>query len=69
MSKNHLSIKISIKQLRETGVLHEELLKFNLKRVFDLNDEPVLEVPTTVTWIQIGKPICDPRGKDYTLKK
>jgi hypothetical protein len=63
--KDHLSLKISIKQLRETTVLHEELLKFNFKRVFDPNDEPTSEAATTGTWIETGKRIFEPRDKNY----
>ncbi|CAM4836924.1 unnamed protein product, partial [Rotaria magnacalcarata] len=63
--KDQLSLKISIKELRETIVLNEELMKFNLKRVFDPTDEPTLHVPTTGALIQSGKRIFDPRDKDY----
>jgi len=63
--KDHLPIRISVKQLQETAVLHKELLKFNLKQVFDPNDKPTFPVATTDTWIQTGKRIFDSRNKNY----
>ena len=63
--KDHLALKISIKQLRETAVLHEELSKFSLKRVFNPIDEAMLPPANTETQIQIGKRVFDPRDKNY----
>lgn len=63
--KDHLSIKIPIKQLREATVLHEELLKFNLKRVFEPVDELALSTTTNNTGLPTGKRVFDARDKIY----
>jgi hypothetical protein len=63
--KDHLSIKISMKQLREAILLHQELQIFYFKRVFDPVDEPTLQIATTDTYIPTGKRIFDQHDINY----
>ena len=49
----------------ETAVLHEELSKFSLKRVFNSIDELPLPAPNIETQIQIGKRVFNPHDKNY----
>ncbi|CAF2909072.1 unnamed protein product [Rotaria sp. Silwood2] len=62
---DHMSLTISMEQLIHATILHEELLKFSCKRVFDPIDEPFLDGTINTIGNEKGKRIFMPCDKKH----